>query len=481
MLFISGGLFFRSLLACNYSLWWDEGAMFFTSWKRNIWQIIFSSSWDIPSHPPVTHILLHFWQKISINLYWLRLPSLVFSGLFLFLVPLDVRKIFPREKKMPFLVLVSFVFSHPLVSLGFQLRPYALELFLMMLSLFLFFYMWNKKTESKKWPLFNGLLLFLMFLTDYSSVWLLLVYFVFYCYLFFKNQKKIFRNFLSMSLFLLGLLSLCWLPFFFRWLPLAFQGEEYLKDYNGGQVGLPIFFLEGHRLVGINDKASPFIPAIFRSNAYFLLLVGLSLLGNWFFRKKYKLKADFFLILLILPTLTSFFFSKYFTIIFLWRNLIIVHLAFIVNFCFLIYLLSQKFSSLYALMILVTILNFILSYPSLYIGPSLNWKNAAQLVDENVDNRAFIVTAQKWILTPLAYYGLLIDRCRWFNFWEDRIIWVDDFSEKSILRVQQEKPPAVFFFLDSREYENTELKNRFNCKDKKILTIDSFYLIECWQ
>ena len=456
--------------------------MFFTSWRRNIEQIIFSPSWDIPSHPPITHILLHFWQKVSINLYWLRLPSLVFSCLFLFLVPLVVRMVFPEEKTMPFLVLVSLVFSHPLVSLGFQLRPYALELFLMVLSLFLFFYMWNRKTESKKWPVFNGLLLFLMFLTDYSSVWLLLVYFVFCCYLFFKNEKRIFRNFLSRSLFLLGLLSLCWLPFFFRWLPLAFQGEEYLRDYDGGRVGLPIFFLEGRRLVGIGDKESPFVPAIFRSNAYFLLLISLSLLGNWFFRRRYKLKADFFLILLILPIIISFLFSKYFTIIFLWRNLIVVHLAFVVNFCFLVYLVSQRLLNLYAVLVFITISNFILSYPSLYIGSSLDWKNAAQLVDKNVNNQTFIVTTQKWILTPLVYYGLLIDPYRWFDFWENRIIWVagDDFSEKSILRVQQREPSALFFFLDSQEYENAGLRSRFKCKNKKILTIDSFYLVQCW-
>src|SRR3972149_6788111 len=119
---IAFGLVIRLIYAIySHDFWLDEGVNYFIA------QNSLSKVLDALSHnnwPPFYSLLMWLWQKVSFNLLWIRLPSVIFGTLTLIIIYKIAKKIF--EPKLALLTLVLAIVSPPLVYFSAENRDYGL-------------------------------------------------------------------------------------------------------------------------------------------------------------------------------------------------------------------------------------------------------------------------------------------------------------------------------------------------------------------
>lgn len=271
---VTVGMVLRIINAVAIPLWRDEIYIFYTARDNSLWKLITQQHWDT-AHPPLHSVFLHFWQMISVNPLWLRLPSLIASFFILYLLPLLVIKITKKHKSLPFIFLFFFSFSHTQISLDMVVRPYPFVSLFIIISLILFFELLNQKKYDIWCIVKFGLINFLAIQTDYSTVWLFTSYFVFYTLYSLFNRDKI-RSLRSLfrGLVLSAILSLSVFPFLFGKIDQSLQLEQYLQakfDFSGKGVisGSPIhihisdkhisFFDDSFNLISESILPQPFL------------------------------------------------------------------------------------------------------------------------------------------------------------------------------------------------------------------------------
>lgn len=212
-LFLFAGLIIRIINAINIPLWRDEIYIFYVAHSNSVWKLITQDHWDT-AHPPLYSLFLHFWQLISIQPFWLRLPSIFASFFILYLVPILAVKISTRVKTFPFILLFLFSFSHTQISLGMVVRPYPFATFFIIMSLIQLLSMIENKQQSIRLMLLFCCTSLLALFTDYGSIWLFITYLFFFPFYFFSQKKsKSQVYYVAKSLVLLATLSLCILPY----------------------------------------------------------------------------------------------------------------------------------------------------------------------------------------------------------------------------------------------------------------------------
>ncbi len=126
-------IFISLIPSVNRAIWFDESASIFVS---------LSDVLEIPETVkqnenvgPLYHFLLHYWQKISLSIPWMRLLTAIFFSLSVLLI-FNITK--QRHSKSAAVVAgVIFILNTPQSGL-YDIRFYSLSTFLGLLSTYLF-------------------------------------------------------------------------------------------------------------------------------------------------------------------------------------------------------------------------------------------------------------------------------------------------------------------------------------------------------
>lgn len=224
------GLAVRTINAIYTPLWRDEIYIFFIARDNSLWKLITQQHWDT-AHPPLHSIFLHFWQIVSIEPFWLRVPSLIASLLILYLIPILAVKLNSRYHIFPFIFLFLFSLSHTQISLNMVARPYPFVSLLVIISLIIFLTMIENKKRNNKLLYQFVFTNFLAIQTDYSAGWLFVSYLVFFLIYYILNRKNTHQvHYIFKGLLFSALVSLTVLPLLLGNLKNSLKLEAHLAD-----------------------------------------------------------------------------------------------------------------------------------------------------------------------------------------------------------------------------------------------------------
>ncbi|MBI2021530.1 glycosyltransferase family 39 protein [Candidatus Daviesbacteria bacterium] len=125
----------------SHDFWLDEAFNFFIS-QNEPKTIIYALSFD--NWPPLYSLFMHYWQKISENYFWLRLPSVIFGSLLLIIIYQTSKKLFNVSIALAAILLASV--SPALVYFSAENRPYSLFTLLTSLTVLLFLRLRDKES-----------------------------------------------------------------------------------------------------------------------------------------------------------------------------------------------------------------------------------------------------------------------------------------------------------------------------------------------
>lgn len=495
-LIIALGAIPRLVLAIGHPLWRDEAFIFFTTRDNNFFDLLLQRHWDT-AHPPLYFIFLHFWQKISIDPFFLRFPSILASLASLGLVYILAKKNMPKNRLLPFITTFVFALSHTQVSLGFQIRPYAFEILLMLSSLILFPQLLENKKASLEKIFAFATINFFAFFEDYSSLWLFFSYGIFLGYLFLKTcafQAK--KSFQVRNIFfgLLLTIYLCspWLPIMITNLPKSLALEEYIGRVSWKNVvwELPFF-------TGTTKKDMPIELGMIKNlSTWGLIVAGLASLGIIItIFKKDKKSRNWGVLLLIMslgPPIVSYLFSLHLAPIFLAKNLVITNIALLFGISLLLAkMVSLPKGNLSVILLVIIIgfivINFIAGFPTTYIDPPHNWIKVRDLLLRrySAEEQKYIITPQPaWELAVLKYYDFVNSVPHFYIFESNK---TSLFKVKG-LREGNNKPFHIFLALQTKENgvlnEGEKQKVRglseaLDCSQFIIYPVEFVYFAEC--
>ncbi|KKP40663.1 hypothetical protein A2130_03750 [Candidatus Woesebacteria bacterium GWC2_33_12] len=187
------GIIFR-LIYINQSLWLDEATTAFVA-KMPIYDF-FTKFMQADFHPPLYYVIIHYWSLIfGTSEIALRIPSVILGTLTVYAVYLIAKEI---KIKWPIIPVIFLATSGLHIYYSQEARMYAMATFLVSYLILVFI--------KRKW-LFFSIILVLIFLTDYVSLLILPVLFL---YIFFKHRNQT-KTFLIANIPLV-ITFLVWLP-----------------------------------------------------------------------------------------------------------------------------------------------------------------------------------------------------------------------------------------------------------------------------
>lgn len=397
---LMAGLILRIINAVSTQFWRDEAYIFFTS-QNSVINLLLQRHWDT-AHPSLYFVFLHFWQKISITPLFLRLPSIIISVFILYLIPIIAKKFNPKNKIFPYLALFFYSFSHAQISLNMVARPYPFVTLFMLLSVIIFLEILNEKAEKiKKKDIFLfAFINFFIFFSDYSGIWILLSYSIFFVFYFLMFRKENNKNGMIFTSLLLSLLFCSIL------LPILIVN---LSTSLGLETQLIAQFNTGNPLTPLLEHIT-FFSGVTSINLSIIIFL-MAIIGSVKLLIDNKKSGIFLLSILICPIVLSYIFSLMVKPIFMGRNLLLVNIAVIFG---LSYLLSQLFKNKYLVLVLIFALmsysvNFFKHFPYLHFtDPPYDWDRIAKIMTLDNDKRIYIITeSPEYMFPPLRYYLLL--------------------------------------------------------------------------
>jgi len=219
------GVVLRVINGYKTQIWLDESFIFFTSRTNAFINLLFENHWDT-CHPPLYFVFFHYWQRININPFFLRLPSIIISAGTLYLIPILAKLIYPGSFVFVLTTLFFFSFSHSQISLQMVARPYPFAIFFMVISMIFFLSLVKQKSRKRDYLIFS-IANFFMFFFDYSSIWLMGTYCLFgLVYFLLKRKEKEEKKRIIYMVILFIYPVVLWLPVFLLRLPQCMSLEE---------------------------------------------------------------------------------------------------------------------------------------------------------------------------------------------------------------------------------------------------------------
>lgn len=410
------GVFLRFYYGLNTDLWGDEAVSFFIA-KDTSWLDLFFSAREYTdyNHPPGYYMILKFFLAFTYEDFYLRLISLSLFFPSAYLVWLIGKKLGGKQNA---LIALSIFSIHPsLINLSFQVRPYALALFLVLLSIYLFLI--TKKTDLLLQVLL-GLSLSLAFFVSYASIWLILAIAIVLCWRVLIDRENFsIDHFFSLIVF--GILAI-------------FQITTIISVYfDRFAGGLPIagsivsfdwqkFIHELGLIVGLDLE----IISLF-------LLVVLPII----FLIKYKKENKLFIFLLFVSSIfLSTIFSVFFSPIFLARQLLVatVGLVFIIS-----SLIVHSKNYIFLLLILL-----MYAYLSVNEHGLLFQRNIDQIIRNYVEDNGLILTFDAHANSYLDYY-LFVNQKKAHI----KLIYLDDLDNKQLIEEVLSSSYSNIVFFDN--------------------------------
>ncbi len=290
-------------------LWEDEALSYFIAKNTSYHNLFFSAGNYVDFiHPPFYYIFLKFGLRFNESDWWLRLISLAWFLPSLYLVFLIGKKI--KNEKIG-LAAVSLFALHPLLNgLAFQVRPYSMVIFFMLLSIYLLL----KQLEKNTWKnqLLTAVALTISFYTDYASVWLIAGFFCFGILLLWKDRKTLEAKSIFSTLVIFSLLSSYQIGIL---LHTIISDDPHTFSYSVPFLNIAYLAKEINQIVGLNINIS--------------VLGSLIIIFSIIRFKKIKKIDQLFFVILIGALGLSILYSLIGKPVFLARNLVVVSICFI--------------------------------------------------------------------------------------------------------------------------------------------------------
>lgn len=351
------GLIIR-LISLNQSLWLDEATTALVSQMPLV--DFFTKFMPADFHPPLYYLTISLWSTVfDYGEIALRIPSVIFGILTIYIVYLIAKQ---TKLKWPIIPALFLATSGLHVYYSQEARMYAMATFLVSYLVYLYL--------KEKWSLFS-IVLVMLFLTDYVSLLILPVLFLY------KYSRK-----LVYSAIPLAITFLVWLPILIKQLSAGMSIRDsawwnILGPVTFKNVALiPTKFMIGR--VSFDNKLLYAIIIIIISGIFIYVIGKSKNRLNWYW---FGLSLVFGILLsFLIPTLTYF------------RYLFILPAFYL--------LLSEKNSKLFVMIILFINL---LSTGFYLFSPRFqreDWRGVAKLIGE--EKIIFPVNSQK---EALIYYG----------------------------------------------------------------------------
>lgn len=305
------GIAVRFYYGLSTDLWGDEAISYFLAKRTNWFDLLYSTGeyWDLV-HPPLYYLYLKIVLFLGNQDWLLRLASLIWFFPSVFLVFLIGKQI--GGKKVGLLA-ISLFSLHPLINnLAFQVRPYAMVIFFILLALYLFSKIISHEFENKEWLL--GLILAAAFCTDYAAVWPI-AGILFFGFITLLKKQYVLTIKIAKLLFYFAAFASYQLIFLVKLL-LSYEGKAII----GGRANENSFSWFIEQLNSLTGSNILIVTAL----SIFIIILH--------YLKSRKIKASFnqFILLALFCAFTfSAFYSFFFQPIFLARNLLIVSLVII--------------------------------------------------------------------------------------------------------------------------------------------------------
>jgi 4-amino-4-deoxy-L-arabinose transferase-like glycosyltransferase len=163
----AAGVLLRLRLAWLTFLNPDEALHYFLAHQPSL-KLAYEASLTT-AHPPLMILFLHYWSLLGRSEFFLRLPSVIASTLFCWVMFLWIRRI--ANGTAACFALAMFLFAPPLISLAAEIRQYSLLLLFCACCLY-----WleraieNDGQNSVRGIIFSALALYLAVITHYSAM-----------------------------------------------------------------------------------------------------------------------------------------------------------------------------------------------------------------------------------------------------------------------------------------------------------------------
>ncbi len=300
-LILSLGVLFRIVLAINKVFWLDEAFSWSLS-RQTIPNLLLASAAD--NNPPLYYLLLHFWLIPNQSEFFLRLPSVFFGIISIFLIYAITKRLF--NQKIAFTSTMVFTLSPLLIYFSAETRMYSLWL---MLTLFAFYFFIKilKKATYKDYLLLGFFGLLSLF-TQYFSCFFLLTLFVFL----FINRRKYPRQFTAF-LIIQSISAIFFLPWFLFFLSVPHPPPWHISPVIGIPATFFSFVLGGVGQVTIKTFFSSTTPLFIRLFFFIGALFPLILFLKGLCRKRQP-ETSLLVYLIILPMLIVSFISFFYPI-----------------------------------------------------------------------------------------------------------------------------------------------------------------------
>lgn len=297
------GLGIRFYLAIGKDFWFDEAFSFFVA-RNSLPDLLAATTAD--NHPPLYYLVLHFWLKLGREAFFLRLPSLLASGISIFLIYKIGQEIFNRKTAL--IAALIFAFSPLHVYFSAETRMYSLWTLEILASFYFFLQILKYQKKAISYLLLATSLL----LALYTHYYTILVLASFGLFLILKGKK--YRKILLSYLFLSGTIILAFLPWLKLYLTSPHPACYCLDPWPGIPVAFASFILGGVGDVTLRTMFSGEIPFIWRVS--FLVLSVTTFLVFLFGLVKQKGQPFFPLLLLLLsfPLIVVFLISFFYPI-----------------------------------------------------------------------------------------------------------------------------------------------------------------------
>lgn len=227
------GLLSRLYLIWILPIWYDEA--FSIQASQSAWISILNGSIDL-GHPPGYHLFLKLWLTISDQLQWIRLSSIIFFVINVWLLG----KIGHKITKSPFkyFLQIAYIFSGYFIIFDWQVRMYVGLLTLILASIYLLI--------RQKYFLFTLINLLGLYF-DYGFLWYFLPLILVLIILPLLYKQKIPIKPLLISWFLsFSVWAIIWLPFLFHNWRTGLNGINWIQSFLSPKFFIP-YFIGSHQ------------------------------------------------------------------------------------------------------------------------------------------------------------------------------------------------------------------------------------------
>lgn len=379
------------LINLDQSLWWDEAINVVYAKSTPFWWFV--TKYPVGDfHPPGWFAILWVWGHLfSFGEFIIRLPSVIFGLLTIFLTYLVGKKLYSKQVGLMAALFMSLAPLH--IYYSQEARMYSFVAFAVTLSS----YFLLRLIKKEKFSLFGyGLSLILVLYSDYVA-YLVLPAHTLYISIYYRNLLKKY-----ISSVILGIVPfLIWLPIFPEQLKNGIEKSNIVSGWRNvvGGVGmkeaalLPVKILLGR----IN----------FENKLIYTLLLGFALAPYLFAFKKILNslghKVNYLIFWILIPTALAFVIS-FFIPIFNYFRLLFILPAFYI----LIALGLDKYRFNHRILLIILIIVFEVFTSGVYLFNHKfhreDWKNAVSFINKNSDDKTLTLHKNNEIPAPFMYY-----------------------------------------------------------------------------